>query len=296
MDWLTKMNGALDYIEENLTDELDMSLIALKACCSSYNFQRMFSFIADCPLAEYIRRRRLTQAAVELQNTDAKIIDVAVRYGYDSPTSFARAFTALHGLTPSEARQPGATLKAYPKISFHISIKGDKEMEYRIETKEAFDIFGIETIASLTGDPKYLKPNELWVQCMRNGEYDRLEANSGEAPGFTVKDACRVHAAENYRITEDNTFPYMMFSFVTKGCRPEGYKTVHIPAQTYAIFPTERFKWEEIGPVVHETHRRFYNEWLPTANYERADGPNFEIYAGDTEYGHLELWFPIVKK
>jgi len=130
MDWLTKMNAALDYIEDHLLDEIDYKAVARKACCSSYNFQRMFSFITDVPLAEYIRRRRLTQAAIELQNTDARIIDVAVKYGYDSPVSFSRAFATLHGINPNEAKQSGARLKAYPKISFQISIKGEKEMNY----------------------------------------------------------------------------------------------------------------------------------------------------------------------
>jgi AraC family transcriptional regulator len=296
MDWLTKMNGALDYIEENLTEELDMNKVAMRACCSSYNFQRMFSFIADCPLAEYIRRRRLTQAALELQNTDVKIIDIAVKYGYDSATAFSRAFAALHGLTPSEARRDGAQLKAYPKISFHISIKGEKEMEYRIETKEAFDIFGIETVASLSDEAGYLSPSGLWKQCQGNGEYGRLEENAGDTPGFMPKDMCKVHAVENYRKTEGNTFPYMLFSFLTKGSKPEGYKTVRIPAQTYAIFPSGKFGWEETPTVVHDMHKRFYNEWLPTANYERADGPSFELYGGDSEWGYIELWFPIVKK
>jgi AraC family transcriptional regulator len=296
MDWLVKMNSALDYIEENLTEELDMDRIAAKACCSSYNFQRMFSFIADCPLAEYIRRRRLTQAALALVNTDARIIDIAVTYGYDSATSFSRAFTSLHGLTPSEARRDGAKLKAYPKISFHISIKGEKEMEYRIETKEAFDIYGIETIASLSDEAGFLSPNGLWKQCQGNGEYGRLEASAGDDPGFISKNLCKVHAAENYRKTEWNTFPYMLFSFLTKGSTPEGYTTVRIPAQTYAIFPSERFNWEETPAVVQAMHKRFYNEWLPTANYERADGPSFEMYGGDSNAGYIELWFPIVRK
>ena len=137
MDMLMKMNAALDYIEKNLTAEIDFLTVAQQAGCSSYNFQRMFSFVTDVSLAEYIRRRRLTQAAVELQNSGAKVIDVAMKYGYDSLVSFARAFTNLHGITPSNAKQPGVELKAYPRISFQISIKGEKEMNYRIETKEA---------------------------------------------------------------------------------------------------------------------------------------------------------------
>lgn len=105
MEWIDKMNAALDYIEENLTDTIDYEAIAQKACCSSYNFQRMFSFIADVSLAEYIRRRRLTQAGFDLQKTDSIVLDIALKYGYDSPISFSRAFQNLHGLTPSEARK-----------------------------------------------------------------------------------------------------------------------------------------------------------------------------------------------
>jgi AraC family transcriptional regulator len=297
MDWLTKMNSAIDYIEENLTKEIDFNVVASKACCSSYNFQRMFSFITDISLAEYIRRRRLTQAALDLQNTNLKVIDVAVKYGYDSATSFARAFGTLHGLSPSDAKQDGVKLKAYPKISFQISIKGEKEMDYRIETKEAFDIFGIEIIASLTGEKGYLRPSELWQKCQSNGEYDRLLSNSGDLPGFLPQNLCKIHAAENYRKTEDNTFPYMLCSFVSKNSNTEGYKVIHIPSQTYAIFSSEKFKWgDEFFKVLSSMQKRFYSEWLPTANYERADGANFEIYGGTEEYGYIELWYPIVQK
>jgi len=297
MDWLSKMNSAINYIEDNLIYEIDFNKVANKACCSSYNFQRMFSFITDTTLAEYIRRRRLTQAALELQNTKLKVIDISIKYGYNSATSFARAFMTLHGLTPSEARTPGAQLKAYPKISFQISIKGEKEMDYRIETKEAFDIFGIETIASLTGEEGYLSPAELWQKCHQNGEYERLLKNSGNLPNFITQDLCKIHGVENYCKTEKNTFSYMIFSFASECSNTKGYKVVHIPAQTYAIFPSERFKWDDdFSSVLSNLQKRFYTEWLPTANYERAEGANFEIYGGTSEYGYIELWYPIVKK
>lgn len=243
MDWLTKMNSAIDYIEENLTGKIDLNIICMKACCSSYNFQRMFSFITDITLAEYIRRRKLTAAAFELQSSNQKIIDIATKYGYDSATSFSRAFSALHGLTPTEAKRAGSSLKAFPKISFQISIKGEKEMNYRIETKEAFDVFGIETISSLTGEKDYLSPAELWQNCQRNGEYERLFSNAGSLPNFVSQDLCKVHAVENYRKTEENTFPYMLCAFVSNSSKTEGYKIIHIPAQTYVIFTSEKFKW-----------------------------------------------------
>lgn len=297
MDWLTKVNSAIDYIEENLTGKIDLNIICMKACCSSYNFQRMFSFITDITLAEYIRRRKLTAAAFELQSSNQKIIDIATKYGYDSATSFSRAFSALHGLTPTEAKRAGSSLKAFPKISFQISIKGEKEMNYRIETKEAFDVFGIETISSLTGEKDYLSPAELWQNCQRNGEYERLFSNAGSLPNFVSQDLCKVHAVENYRKTEENTFPYMLCAFVSNSSKTEGYKIIHIPAQTYVIFTSEKFKWgDEFFKILSTMQKRFYSEWLPTANYERADSANFEIYGGTEEYGYIELWFPVTKK
>lgn len=297
MDWLEKMNNALEYIENNLTSEIDYQVIAQKSCCSSYNFQRMFSFIADVPLSEYIRRRRLTGAALELQNSSIKIIDLAIKYRYNSPVSFTRAFQSLHGISPTDARQAGALLKAYPKISFQISIKGETAMNYRIETKEAFDIFGIETIASSIGDESYLSPAHLWQKCRQNGEYEKLFSNSGELPLFVSQNVCKIHGAINYRKTEENTFPYMLCSFVGKNSNAENYEVAHIPAQTYAIFPSEKFKWGgDFFNVLTTLQKRFYSEWLLTANYEKVDGPEFEIYGGTDEFGYIELWYPVIKK
>lgn len=124
-DWLDRMNSAMEYIETNLADNILYDEIAQRACCSTYHFQRMFPFITGVSLSEYIRRRRLTLAAFERQTTDAKVIDVAMKYGYDSPEAFARAFKNLHGIMPISARDKGVSLKTYPRMSFHISIKGD---------------------------------------------------------------------------------------------------------------------------------------------------------------------------
>jgi AraC family transcriptional regulator len=143
MDLLEKMNGALNFIEENLDHEIDFKEVARLALCSEYHFKRMFSFLAGVTLSEYIRRRRLTLAAFELNNNHTRVIDVAIKYGYNSPDSFTRAFQSLHGVTPSEARNNGQSLKAYPRMSFQLSIKGGIEMNYRIEEKEAFRIVGI---------------------------------------------------------------------------------------------------------------------------------------------------------
>jgi len=142
MEWLERLNQAIGYIEDHLEEDIDYEEAARIACCSTFHFQRMFSYIAGVPLSEYIRRRRMTCAGLALQRSETKVIDLALRYGYDSPTAFTRAFTGVHGMPPSEARQPGIVLKAYPRISFLITIKGDAEMNYRIEHKEAFRIVG----------------------------------------------------------------------------------------------------------------------------------------------------------
>ena len=297
MDWLTRMNCALDYVENNLLSEIDMDVVAQRACCSSYNFQKMFSFITEISLVEYIRRRRLTLAAFEIQNSDVKIIDIALKYGYESPVSFTRAFQTLHGIVPSLVRDGGVILKAYPRISFQISIKGDSEMEYRIERKEAFDIFGIEIIGSSTGDESYKSPAQLWQRCHREGVYEKLFKDSGDLPLFMPQDLCKIHGAVNYRKTEKNTFPYMICSFIGNNSKTEGYSMVHIPAQTYVVFPSKKFKWDEDLLIILNTlQKRFYSEWLPTSNYEKIDAAEFEIYGGTKEYGYIELWYPIVRK
>lgn len=127
MDWLDRMNSAMDYIEGHLDREVDSAEAAKRACCSVTHFQRMFSSVTGIHLSEYIRRKRLTLAAFELQEGCAKVIDVAMKYGYDSPDAFSRAFKLLHGIMPSAARSKGTGLKAFPRLSFHISIRGDVE-------------------------------------------------------------------------------------------------------------------------------------------------------------------------
>lgn len=150
MEWMTRMNAALHYIESHLTEEISYAEAAKKACCPAQHFQRMFAFVTDVPLSEYIRRRRLTLAAFELQHSTSKVIDIALKFGYESPEAFARAFQQLHGTTPTKARNIGTTLKAYPRITFQFVLKGAAEMNYRMEKAEAYL-------------PPGEKRNELWI-------------------------------------------------------------------------------------------------------------------------------------
>ncbi len=162
MDSLKRMNDAMNYIEDNLTNEIDYKAVARIAHCSEYHFKRMFSFLAGITLSEYIRRRRLSLAAFELQNRNKKIIEIAVKYGYNSPDSFTRAFQHLHGVTPSEARNSGKQLKAYPLMSFQLSIRGGNEMNYRIEQKQAFNLVGIMKRVPIVFEGENPEITEMW--------------------------------------------------------------------------------------------------------------------------------------
>lgn len=143
MEWLNNLSKAIEYIENHLDQEISFDEVARIACCSTYYFQRIFSYVAGISLAEYIRRRRMTQAAFELQGTDKRVLDIALKYGYASPTSFNRAFQSVHGISPIAAKEKGALLNAYPPIRFSVKVSGGSAMSYHIIEKPAFRIVGI---------------------------------------------------------------------------------------------------------------------------------------------------------
>jgi AraC family transcriptional regulator len=301
------MSMAIGYVEDNLTGEMDQEILARIAGCSIYNFYRMFSFMTDISLSEYIRRRRLTLAAIELQSSDVKVIDLALKYGYDSPVSFSRAFQTLHGISPTKARVDGVTLKAYPRISFQISIKGEKEMDYRIESKEEFQVFGYEGIfktedngfggdIQLDNATHPNNPHELWNRNHVNGAYEKLVKDAGDLPPFVSSGLCKVHGVCDYKKTEPGTFAYMQCAFRGANSKTDGYTVANIPAHTWVIFPSEKFQWDRVVEVVNNLNKRFYSEWLPTAEYEQANGMNFEVYGGDADMGYVELWYAVKKK
>ena len=143
MDFLARMNQVADYIEEHLDKDMNYNDLADIVCCTVYQFGRVFSYVVGISLSEYVRRRRLSQAALDLQKGNLKVIDVAIKYGYNSPDAFTRAFVAMHEITPKEACTLGVRLKLYPRITFHISIRGDTNMEYRIEQRGIVHCAGI---------------------------------------------------------------------------------------------------------------------------------------------------------
>lgn len=297
MDWLKRMNNAINYIENNLEGKVDYEKAAREAFSSVYSFQRAFSFIVDVTLSEYIRRRKMTLAAFELQNSDIKVVELALKYGYESPEAFTRAFQLLHGVTPTEARNTGVQLKAYPRISFQISIKGVFEMNYRIEKKEAFKVYGIERIFDAVSESISKEVPEFWSELLLNGEYDELAKSSGNYPE-SDKGLCSVNAICDYRKTEGAKFPYMLCVLENPKSKIGEYKVVEVPASTWAIFTTEQYEIEnDSGKSIRALNGRIYSEWLPTSNYEKVDGYDLEMYYGDGNgKGHCEVWIRVISK
>jgi AraC family transcriptional regulator len=286
MDWLDRMNGAMNYIEANLADDISYDQAARIACCSTYHFQRMFSFITGVTLSEYIRRRRLTLAAFDLQTSGIKVIDAAMKYGYESPEAFSRAFKSLHGVTPLLARDSGAPLKAYPKMAFSISIKGDTEMNYRIEQRETFEVFGVYGVVSSGMEQAFSDVPQFVQEKMADGTWDSFNDFLGRPRDMWFHAALFDHVEESFK--------FMMCAYAPPGLDiPETYTRLSVPARTWAIFPAPKSDMQD-------TWRRIYSEWFPTAEYEQAEGPTFEMWygygRGDFSYGASEVWVPVRKK
>ena len=165
MEWLKKLSAAIDYIENNLDSDLSYEEAAQIACCSVFYFQRIFSYVAGISLSEYIRRRRMTQAAFELQRTDAKVIDVALKYGYTSPTSFNRAFQSVHNISPAAAKNMGSTLNAYPAIHFSVQVTGGNAMPYHIAEKQSMRIVGVRIPLSTDMEEKSEEYSSILAIC-----------------------------------------------------------------------------------------------------------------------------------
>lgn len=284
MDWLDNMNEAVEYIETHLADEISYDRAAQIACCSTYHFQRMFSYITGVPLSEYIRRRRLTLAAFELQTGSVKVIDTALKYGYESPEAFSRAFKKLHGIMPVSARDIGTSLKAYPRMTFSILVKGDVEMKYRITQREAFRVFGVYADISTDSEIAFEQVPKFFKKCDEDLVPDEINALLGR-----FNDSHTISALYDY--TEDS-FKYMICQFLPKGLSiPDKFTVLEVPEATWAVFDVPDCE-------VQAMRKRIWTEWFPTSGYEEIKGVSFEMYYGLASHENVfgEIWIPIKKK
>lgn len=282
MEWIERLNNAVTYIEDNLKGNIDIEEASKIACCSTYHFQRMFAYIAEVPLSEYIRRRRMSLAAVNLKDSSEKVIDVALKYGYDSPTAFTRAFKSVHGISPSQAKNEGVILKAFPPISFKITIKGAIEMNYRIEKKESFRIVGISHKLDTDLEKNFKIVPEMWSKAVMDGTLSKLSSLMNSEPmGILGVSSCN----------PENNWRYYIAAASTKEI-DDSLEEFIVPGCTWAIFAGQG-----TNKSIQELEKRIVTEWLPTSGYEYADGPDIEVYFNaDPENAKYEVWIPVIKK
>ncbi|MDU1909647.1 effector binding domain-containing protein [Fusobacterium sp.] len=276
MEWIERLNKAVEYIEMNLEDKIDYAEASKIACCSVYHFQRMFSYIAGVTLGEYIRRRKMTKAAFELQRSDIKILELSVKYGYDSPTSFSRAFQSIHKISPSATRNKNIILKTYPKLIFSLSIKGEEELEYYITEKNSFDILGIGKKIEFNMEENFLSIPKFWNENIENEKIKKiLEYNKRDRNILGVS------------LYKNNEIWYYI-AVLSDYKNIDGMENHKINESMWAVFKC----MQPFSENLQKIYRRFYTEWLPYSGYTYGEIADIEIYP-DNDEKSMEVWFSI---
>ena len=282
MDWIDRLNEAVRYIEDNLTGEIEYEKLGQIACCSAYHFQRMFNYIAGVPLSEYIRRRKMSLAAVDIQGGEAKIIDVAAKYGYASPTAFNRAFQSVHGVSPSAVRGEGVPIKSFPPITIKVTVKGVEEMNYSIETRKAFRIVGKSFPLSREIERNFAEVPQMWQGAVEDGTIEKIVSlMNGEPRGVLGVSVCTDGEEWRYYIAVSSAAEIddALEEYVVPGC-------------TWAVF-----SGSGTGKSIQELEGRIVTEWLPTSGYEFTNGPDIEVYfEPNPENTAYEVWIPVRKR
>jgi AraC family transcriptional regulator len=285
MAWIKALQRAIDYMEEHLLEEITVEDIAKQANSSPFHFQRTFALLTDISVGEYLRRRRLTLAAGELCSSDARIIDLALKYGYDTPEAFTKAFRRQHGISPSEARKYTGKLKSYSRLGIQVSLKGAEPMQYRVVEQEGFEVIGIKEEYSYANGENLAGIPKLWDRVNQDGTCDLLlSKNNGLVKGLLG--VC----ADQSKIQEKQMDYWVAAAY--DGETPDGYLKMEIPASKWAIF-------EVHGPMpdaMQNVWRQIFTEWFPSSGYEHAGTPELEVYtagnSADPDY-YSEVWIPV---
>lgn len=285
MGWIEGISDAINYIEENLMEELTMEDIAKRAYISPFYFQKGFAMLCGYTVGEYIRWRRLTLAGSELVSTNERIIDIALKYGYDSPDSFAKAFTRFHGATPTAVRKGEAMVKSFASLKIKLSLEGGYIMDYKIVEKEAFTVFGVSRVFKF--DTAKEEIPKFWTEHYQTGK------------GSTV---CGMYGVCLEEGMTGDEFEYLIADdYNPQMDVPEGFVTRVIPKHTWAVFAC-------VGPMpyaLQEVNNKIYSEWLPNCKeYEIVAGYNVEMYTDSTRYPkgsqdenyYTEIWIPVKRK
>ncbi|XCP84381.1 AraC family transcriptional regulator [Roseburia hominis] len=279
MDWIARLNQAVTYIEEHLTEKIDYEKLSEIAGCPAYHFQKMFFYMTEMTLSEYIRRRRMSLAAIDLKDKHAKVIDVALKYGYDSPTAFNRAFQSIHGIAPSRVRSEAITLKAYPVICFSLSVHGMEELNFKIETKKEFRIIGKRCPLSHVLEENFSRIPHEWDAALANGTLTQLGAHMNQSPQGLL--GVSVHHTEEWKY----------FIAVSSSDTDATFEEYRIPAATWAVF-----SGRGTNVSLQNLERRVITEWLPASGYRYAEIPDIEVYLkADPNDAVYEYWLPVIR-
>ena len=281
MDILKQLNKVIQYVEENLNEEISPDIISHIACTSYDSFCRFFSYITGVTFAEYIRRRKLTKAAYDLRNGDTKVIDVAVKYGYSGADAFSKAFAKQHGISPTAARDVSVPLKIYPPVSFHVIFKGAEKMDFRIVETEGIEVYGVSRHFDGASSERYELEHIMWAtDC-----------------DFVPAQICEGFDGVWYGLWDGGNYMIARNKADTTGTNLEKYV---IPAGTYAAFTTEKGGYA--GEELPKLHDLIFNSWLPDSGYVQAEDREIEVYhlrTGDAERKkdrYYEIWMPVKEK
>lgn len=292
MNWISGVQKAIDYVEAHLLEEIDYETAAKEACSSEFHFQRVFSILCGFTLGDYIRMRRLALAAEELLRTNEKVIDIALKYGYDTPESFTRAFVRFHGVTPTQARQ-GRTVKSFSRLSVKLILTGGSSMDYRIEKMDAFPVVckrktvGKPVSAAATKDI-----SAFWAECGADGTTGNIISYFPKEP--RVKGLLGICFSADM---EADKFPYGIgVEYDGRPILHDSLEVVEIPAHTYVVFTCKG----RMPDAFTETYRKIVMEFFPqNERYEYGQGIELEVYpsekVNDPNYT-CEIWIAVNEK
>lgn len=268
------ISRALAYIEENITEELDPKEIAAKAFISEFHFRRIFHSLCGYTLGEYVRLRRLSLAGQELSLGESRVIDVALKYGYDSPDSFTKAFTKFHGISPSAAKEKGQELQIFMPLKIKLTLEGGTIMEYKIIEKPAFTVVGKKR--SFNFETSYQEIPKFWLEIMNSDLWMKKEL-------MGMYGVCLAHYGQE-------SFDYIIAdNYIPQKDIPEDFVTWTAPAGMYAAFPCRG----KLPEAIQSVNTKIWEEWVPNCkDYRIAGDFDFEVYL---EEEYCEIWIPVEK-
>lgn len=292
MEWISGIQRAIDYIESHLTDEIDFEEAARETYSSSFHFQRVFSILCGFTLGEYVRMRRLSMAASDIVNTDEKVIEIAMKYGYDSPESFTRAFTRFHGVSPSEAKR-GAMVKSFSRLSVKLTLTGGTTMDYRIEKVKDFKIIcKKKQVTKPENATATADISAFWDECGKDGSITKICGYLPKEPRF--KGLLGICFSFD---TEANKFPYGIgVEYDGRPISDDSLEVVDIPESTFVVFEC-RGKMPE---CFTDTYKKIVTEFFPqNPRYEYGQGVELEVYPSDDMDNpnyYCEIWIAVNEK